>query len=96
MDLFDAATKKPKEDDEDGGGGGHKQTLVDKALGTLVELAHSTGEPVTRDMVHQWLGREVSRREWGKVDEKLRIAEFQWQVVIEAGPQNKTIYRKRT
>lgn len=96
MDLFDAATKKPKEDDDESGGGNHKQTLVDKALGTVVELAHSTGELVTRDMVHQWLGREVSRREWGKIDDKLRLGEFQWRVVIETGPQNKAIYRKRT
>jgi AAA domain len=96
MELWNEATRKPKDGDEDGGGGSHKQTLVDKALGTVVEIAHSTGEPVTRDLVHQWLGREVSRREWSKVDDKLRLGEFQWRVVIESGPQNKTIYRKRT
>lgn len=96
LEMFEEATKRPKEDDEEGGASSQKQTLVDKALGTLVELAHSTGEPVTRDMVHQWLGREVSRREWGKIDDKLRLCEFQWRVVIETGPQNKAIYRKRT
>lgn len=96
MELWNDATRKPKDDDEDSDGGGHKQTLVDKALGTVVEIVHSTGEPVTRDLVHQWLGREVSRREWSKVDDKLRLGEFQWRVVIESGPQNKTLYRKRT
>jgi hypothetical protein len=96
MELFEDATKKVRADGEDIGAPGHKVTLVEKAVATVVEMVHSTGEPTTRELVHQRLGREVSRREWSKVDARLRIQEFLLQVVIDAGPQNKTIYRKRS
>ena len=42
-------------------------------------------QPVTRDAVHTWLGREVTRREWVKVDDRLRLAPFQYKVSIAAG-----------
>jgi hypothetical protein len=96
MDLFDEATSKPRTDGEDVSGTGCKVTLVDKAVATVVEMVHSTDEPTTRDLVHQRLGREISRREWAKIDGRLRIQEFLLQVVIDAGAQNKTIYRKRS
>jgi hypothetical protein len=96
MEVFEDATRIPKEEGDGEGGGGAKQTLVNKALGTVVELVHTSTEQVTRELVHQWLGREVGRREWSKIDERLRFAEFQYKVVIETGPQNKVIYRKQT
>ena len=64
LDLWDEATAMPK---EDGGGGDHKVSLVENVMMTVVELVHTTGQPVTRDAVHTWLGREVTRREWVKV-----------------------------
>lgn len=94
LEMFEEATKKPTDEDDDGGEGGHKKTLVGMALEMIVEMVHTVEAPVTRELVHQWLGRQVSRREWGKIDERLRLAEFQYHVVIETGPQNKLIYRK--
>lgn len=94
LDLYDAATRKP---DEGGrGNGDHKVSLVENVMMAVVELVHTTGQPVTRDAVHGRLQREVSRREWLKVDERLRLAAFQYKVNITAGPQNKTIYQKLT
>lgn len=94
LDLFDAATRKPEEERE--GGGDHKASLTEKVLMAVVELAHMADQTVTRDMVHSQLGREVSRREWLKVDDRLRLAAFQYKVAITAGPQNKAIYRKQS
>jgi len=71
-------------------------SLVENVLTSLVELVHTAGEPVTRDMVHARLGRDVSRREWKKVDDRLSLAPFQYKVRIAAGPQNKVIYQKET
>jgi hypothetical protein len=96
LEMFEEATKKPKDEDGDSGEGGQKKTLVGFAVEMLVEMVHTVAEPVTRELVHQWLGREVSRREWRKIDERLRLAEFQYRVVIETGPQNKLIYRRAT
>ncbi|WP_187107746.1 AAA family ATPase [Sphingomonas xanthus] len=95
MDLFKDATRKARIDGDDTGGVGHKVTLVEKAVEAVV-LVHSTNEPATREQVHQRLGREISRREWAKIDARLRIQEFLLKVVIGTGPQNKAIYRKQT
>lgn len=92
MDLFEAATRKP--DDEGEGGSGGRQTLVENVIMTVVELVYGSEEPVTRDMVHARLGREIGRREWSKIDGRLRLAEFQYRVAITSGPQNKAQYRK--
>lgn len=89
-------TRKPKEDGEGEGGSGKKESLVSKVIGALVEAVYKTGQPVTRDQVHGIIGREISRREWQKVDERLRLAQFQYRVVIETGPQNKVLYQKQT
>lgn len=94
MDLFEAATRKPDED-SDGGGATHRASLVENVLMEVVQQVHLRGE-VTRDMVESSLGRKVSRREWLKVDERLQLAAFQYQVAIGNGPQNKLIYRKST
>lgn len=94
LEMFEEATKKPKDEGEGDDGANHKQTLVGKAVSTLVEMVHTTEQPVTRDLVHHCLGREVSRREWGKIDERLRLGEFTFRVVIETGTQNKTLYRR--
>jgi hypothetical protein len=96
LEMFEEATKKPKEDEDEGGEGGHKKTLVGMALEMIVEMVHTVEAPVTRELVHQWLGRTINRREWIKIDERLRLAEFQYRVVIESGPQNKLIYRRAT
>ena len=96
MDLFEDATKKVRLDDDDGGIAGHKVTLVEKAVAMVVDIVHSTGQPTTRELVHQRLGREISRREWAKIDARLRVQEFLLGVVIDAGPQNKMIYRMRS
>src|SRR3546814_14038510 len=53
--LFEAATRKP---DEDGNGGGHRASLVDDVLMAVVEMVHTSGEPITRDMVHARLDRK--------------------------------------
>jgi len=94
-DLYEAATRKHDDEGEERGGG-HRATLVENVLTSLVELVHAAGEPVTRDMVHARLGRDVSRREWKKVDDRLSLAPFQYKVRIAAGPQNKVIYQKET
>lgn len=94
MDLFEAATRKPDEDG-DGGGANHRSSLVENVLMEVVQQAHLRGE-VTREMVETGLGRKVSRREWLKVDERLQLAEFQYQVTFGKGPQNMLIYRKKT
>ena len=94
MRVFEEATKKPKDDDEFDGG--HKQSLVDKVMDAVLYAVDNVAQPVTREMIHAKLGREVARREWGKVDERLRLGDFIYRVVIESGPQNSVIYRKRT
>jgi hypothetical protein len=96
MDLFDDATRKPRCDGEKMSEAGHKVTLVEKAIDAVVQLVHSTDEPATRELVHLKLGREISRREWAKIDARLRIQEFLLKVVVDSGPQNKAIYRKQT
>lgn len=96
MEVFEDATRKPKEDGDGEGGGGKKETLVSKVIGVLVEAVYRTGQPVTREQVHELMGREISRREWQKVDERLKLAQFQYRVVIETGPQNKALYQKQT
>ena len=94
MEVFEDATRKPK--DEDGeGGGGKKESLVTKVMAVLVEAVYRTGQPVTREQVHNLFGREISRREWSKVDERLKLMQFQYRVVIESGPQNKVLYVKQ-
>ena len=85
MEVFEDATRKPKEDGDGEGGGGKKESLVMKVIGVLVEAVYRTGQPVTREQVHNLFGREVSRREWAKVDEHLRLAQLQYRVVIETG-----------
>ncbi|MFT3964539.1 MAG: AAA family ATPase [Sphingobium sp.] len=92
MEVFDDATRKPQEDGE---GGGKKESLVMKVVNALVQAVYQSGQPVTRDAVHELIGREISRREWSKVDDQLRLAAFNYGVVIEAGAQNKVLYRKR-
>lgn len=92
MLLYEEATRKPHDDEE---GGGQKLGLVDRVIQTLVELVNMSPEPVTRELVHGRLGREIQRREWTKVDEQLRICAFLHKVVIEAGPQNKALYRRQ-
>jgi hypothetical protein len=94
LEMFEAATRKPDEE-SDGGGHNHRATLVENVLMEVVQQAHLRGE-VTRDEVQSRLGREVSRREWLKVDERLRLAPFQYQVEVAKGPQNKLIYRTAT
>lgn len=93
MEVFEDATRKPQEDSE--GGGGKKETLVEKVVNVLVQAVYQSPQPVSRDMVHGLIGREISRRDWGKVDERLRLVAFQYDVVIETGAQNKVLYRKK-
>lgn len=95
MEVFEDATRKPKEDGDGEGGGGKKEGLVDKVMTVLVEAVYRTGQPVTREQVHDLFGREVSRREWSKVDDRLKLLQFQYRVVIESGPQNKVLYVKQ-
>ncbi|WP_323810552.1 AAA family ATPase [Sphingobium baderi] len=95
MEVFDDATRKPPEEREGEGGGGKKESLVGKVMDVLVEAVYRTGQPVTREQVHNLFGREISRREWGKVDERLKLMQFQYRVVVEAGPQNKALYVKQ-
>jgi len=95
MEVFEDATRKPKEDGDGEGGGGKKRSVVGDAVNELVKAVYQTGEPVTREQVHELMGREISRREWGKVDDQLRMAAFNYGVLIEAGPQNKVLYRKK-
>ncbi|MEQ1756020.1 MAG: PriCT-2 domain-containing protein [Micropepsaceae bacterium] len=94
MELFEAATRNP--DADDGDEGKRKTSLVDKVLTAVVEMVHTLGGPVTREMAHTRLGREVSRREWSKVEDRLRLAQFQYKVGITPGPQNLAIYQKLT
>ncbi len=93
MELWQEATRKPDDDREDVG---HRQTLVQQVMHSIVQAVHSTGQPVTRDMIHAQLGREVSRRDWVKVDERLSIAQFQFKVAIAKGAQNRVEYAKLT
>jgi hypothetical protein len=95
MEVFDDATRKPQEERDGEGGGGKKESLVEKVINALVQAVYQSPEPVTRDKVHELIGREVSRRDWGKVDERLRLVAFQYGVVIETGAQNKVLYRKK-
>lgn len=95
MEVFEDATRKPKEEGDGEGGGGKKRSLVGDAVNELVKAVYQTGEPVTREQIRELMGREISRREWGKVDDQLRLAAFNYGVVIETGPQNKALYRKK-
>lgn len=95
MEVFEDATRKPPEERDGEGGGGKKEGLVDKVMNVLVEAVYRTGQPVTREQVHDLFGREVSRREWSKVDDRLKLMQFQYRVVIETGAQNKAFYVKQ-
>lgn len=92
MEVFEDATRKPQEEGE---GSAKKESLVENVVNALVQAVYQSPQPVDRDMVHGLIGREVSRREWGKVDERLRLVAFNYGVLIEAGAQNKVLYRKR-
>lgn len=92
MEVFEDATRKPQEDGE---GSAKKESLVEKVVNALVQAVYQSPQPVDRDMVHGLIGREISRREWSKVDERLRLVAFNYGVLIEAGAQNKVLYRKR-
>jgi hypothetical protein len=94
MEVFEDATRPPRESDEEGGSG-KKESLVMKVIGALVQAVYQSDQPVTRDQVHGLIGREISRREWQKVDERLRMAQLQYRVVIGAGAQNKVTYAKQ-
>ncbi len=94
MEVFEDATRKPQEEGE-GGSSAKKETLVEKVVNALVQAVYQSGEPVTRDKVHELIGRDVSRRDWGKVDDRLRLVAFQYGVAIETGAQNKVLYRKK-
>jgi hypothetical protein len=94
MEVFEDATRKPPEE-RDGEGSGKKESLVEKVVNALVQAVYQSPQPVTRDMVHGLIGREISRREWSKVDERLHLVQFQYGVVIEKGAQNKVLYRKK-
>ena len=94
MEVFEDATRKPSEERE-GEGGAKKETLVGKVMDVLTEAVYRMGQPVTRERVHNLFGREISRREWQKVDERLKLAQFQYRIVIETGPQNKVLYVKQ-
>ena len=94
LDLYEAAIRRPDEDGD--AGSDHKLSLIDRVLMTVVEQVHMADRPVTRDMVHAQLEREVSRRDWLKVDARLRLAMFKYRVNITQGPQNRAIYQKLT
>ncbi|KEQ55486.1 AAA family ATPase [Sphingobium chlorophenolicum] len=94
MEVFEDATRKPQEGDGEGGAS-KKESLVEKVMGVLVEAVYRTGQPVTREQVHNLFGREISRREWAKVDDRLKLMQFQYRVVIETGAQNKALYVKQ-
>lgn len=93
MELFEDATRKPAEDNEGGTAG--RQSLVENVLNLLVQTVYATNEPVTRDHIHAQLGREVGRREWRKVDERLTLGQFSFKVAIVSGAQNKLQYQKQ-
>jgi AAA domain len=91
MELFDTATRKPDEESNRGCG---KQSVVESALNLLVQLVYASAEPITRDVVHVQLGRELARREWRKIDDRLTLARFQYKIELTKGLQNKVLYRK--
>lgn len=94
MELFEAATRNP-EDDNGKGSADQRVTLVEKVLKAVVEFVHSSSTPVTREMVETELGREVSRRDWKKVDQRLNTGAFQHKVDIVTGTQNKILYQRQ-
>ncbi len=94
MEMFDDATRKPDEEDAGEGSNHKRQTLVQQVINYIVQAVYSTGQPVTREMVHERLGRPISRREWTKVDEALSLGQFQYKVGIETGNKNRLQYTK--
>lgn len=94
LELFEAAVRKPDEEGEGGTAAG-RQTLVENVLNLLVQMVYATDEPVTRDHIHSQLGREVGRREWRKVDERLTVGQFSYKIAIVSGAQNKLQYQRQ-
>ena len=94
MELFEAATRKD-DDEADAHAGGHRPNPVDTVIQALVEKVYSVSpdQPVTREMVEMAIG-PVNRRRWTKVDQRLELAQFQYRIALERGPQNRVIYRR--
>lgn len=95
MALYDDATRKPKDDDDGGGNEWRPPSLEDKVLQHVVEAVYATTGAVTRDMVHEQLGRSVHGRVWKRVDDRLRMAELQYKIIVDHGQQNRTAYQRR-
>lgn len=95
LEMFEEATKKPKGDEQgDGFDGGHqKPKLADIVIGQISAAVRESAEPVTREMIEARMGREISRRDWKKIDEQLLALQLLHKVAVEVGQQNKVLYR---
>lgn len=95
MTLYDDATRRPKEDDDDTGGL-RLPSLADNVVKHVVEMVTTSAEPVTREMVHQQLGRTCDARMWLKVEGQLLLNAFIHGVTIERGLNNRAMYVRTT
>jgi hypothetical protein len=92
LDLFEAATRKRE---EEGDSFAPLPTAVEKVIQALVELVMTTppDKHITRNDVHERLGRALDRPRWKKVDDFLHLHPT---VLIERGAQNRVLYRRRS
>lgn len=95
MTLYEDATRRPKEDDDDTSGL-RMPSLADNVVTHVVEMVTTSTEPVTRDMVHQQLGRTCDARMWLKVEAQLLLNAFMYGVTIERGLNNRAMYVRTT
>lgn len=95
MEMFTEATKKQRDDDEGDGPSPRTQTLPQSVVQTLVEMALALESPlqfITREQVHERVGKIVDRGRWLKIDEYLHNHP---QVIATRGHKNKAEYRRR-
>lgn len=97
MEMFMDATKKPRDDDGPSSDQPmpRAQTLPESVLQALVDMALSLDSPlqfVTREQVHERIGKVVDRARWRRIEDHLHNHP---QVVVTRGDKNRAEYRKR-
>lgn len=94
MEMFRDAVKVPKDDDDGAGSTLPRQTLADQAVAAVEELVGQgvPGELFSREDVERHLGREIDRKRWTQIDDRLFAHPL---VEVASGEHNRKLYRAR-
>jgi hypothetical protein len=97
LEMFEAATKKPKDDEGNGGGDflERRRSAIDAVIEAIEQLVAHAGPNghVTREQVEEHHGKQLDRKRWLLVDQNLQLHPF---VIVERGDKNRLMYRLKT